>query len=252
MTMVFWKLMNFINKILTILLVFIAAADFTFSQNCKAAISIKTDNDSSLIFINDAFIGKGNASLEAPKGDYYIKVTESIMKWNAKIFYDTIQVKNCENINLQYSFNNSIYLQTDPADVYVYHDSDLVGHTPMRLNIKNENLLLKKDGYEDKYVTEEQLTNDKRISLVKLYNNGSHESFFDGTEFKLLVGSLIILGGTTAYFKLKADDKFDEYQYTGNGDYLNQTRKYDLISGISFGLVQINFGILMYHFLFDK
>ncbi len=122
----------------------------------------------------------------------------------------------------------------------------------MRLNIGKGNILLKKNGYEDKYISADQLSSDKTISLVQYYNDDKYESFFDGTEFKLLLGSLIVLGGTTAYFKLKADDKFEEYQFTGNGEFLDQTHKYDLISGITFGLVQINFGILMYYFLFDK
>ncbi len=244
--------MNFKNKILSILIIAVVVVDFSFSQNCKATISIKTDEDSSLIFLNDAFLGKGNVTVEAPKGTYYIKATESLMRWDAKTFYDTIEVKNCEDINRNYSFNGTVYLQTDPADVYVYHDSDLIGHTPLRLSLNNENLLLKKIGFEDKYISSDRLNKNKVISLVRLYNNDNHGSFFNGTEFKLLLGSLIVLGGTTAYFKLKADNKFEEYQFTGNGDYLDQTHKYDLISGITFGLVQINFGILMYHFLFDK
>jgi hypothetical protein len=36
---------------------------------------------------------------------------------------------------------------------------------------------------------------------------------------------------------------------TGNDDYLRQTRRYDLISGITFGAVQVNFGLLLYYFL---
>ena len=244
--------MNFKNKILLIIMINIVVVNYSFSQNCKATISLKTDVDSSLIFLNDAFLGKGNVTFEAPKGNYYIKVTESLMRWDAKSFYDTVEVKNCEDINRNYFFNKTVYLQTDPADVYVYHDNDLIGHTPLRLGIVNQDLVLKKNGYEDKYISEDQLNNNKVISLVGLYNNENQESFFDGTEFKLLLGSLIVLGGTTAYFKLKADDKFQEYQFTGNGEYLDQTHKYDLISGITFGLVQINFGILVYHFLFDK
>ncbi len=90
--MEYWKLMNFKNKIFIILLISFIAAKISFSQNCKASISINTDDDSSLIFLNDNFLGKGNVSIEAPKGTYFIKVTKSIMKWNAKNIYDTIQV----------------------------------------------------------------------------------------------------------------------------------------------------------------
>ncbi len=252
MIMEYWKHMNFKNKIITLIFILLAAFNFTMAQDCKATITINTNNDSSLIFLNDNFIGKGNVSVEESTGSYSIKVTKSLIQWDAQTIHDTIYVSNCEDQTLNYTFNNSIYLQTDPEDAYVYHDQKLIGHTPLRLAINNQDFLLKKIGYEDKIISSNQLDNGKTISLVQLYNNKNQESFFDGTEFKLLLGSLIVLGGTTAYYKLKADDKFQEYQFTGKGELLDQTHKYDLISGITFGLVQINFGILMYYFLFDK
>ncbi len=166
--------------------------------------------------------------------------------------FDTLKIKDCNDISLNYNFKQSLLLQTDPEDANVYKDEKLIGHTPLKLTLKNQNLLLKKNGFEDKKISSEELINGKPISLVQLDNSKNKTSFFDGTEFKLLLGSLVVLGGTTAYYKLKADDKFQEYQFTGNGEFLDQTRKYDLISGITFGLVQINFGILVYYFLFDK
>ena len=97
--------MNFKNKILTIILIAVATFNLSYSQNCKATISIKTDEGSSLIFLNDAFLGKGKVTFEAPKGTYYIKATENLMQWDAKSFYDTLDVKNCDNINLNYSWH---------------------------------------------------------------------------------------------------------------------------------------------------
>jgi hypothetical protein len=65
------------------------------------------------------------------------------------------------------------------------------------------------------------------------------------------VSSIVVLGGITAYYKIKADKRFDDYQATGDGALLNETRKYDLISGISFAALQVNFGFLIYYFLKD-
>ena len=75
------------------------------------------------------------------------------------------------------------------------------------------------------------------------------KSFYEKGLFKYLIGGLVVLGGTTAYFKLEADKKFEEYQLTGSNNLLDETRRYDLISGITFGALQINFGILLYYFL---
>ena len=45
--------------------------------------------------------------------------------------------------------------------------------------------------------------------------------------------------------------KFDEYQIVGDPALLDQTDKYDLISGITFTALQINFGLIIYLFLTD-
>ncbi len=59
----------------------------------------------------------------------------------------------------------------------------------------------------------------------------------------------MVLGAVTAYFKLKADDKFDEYKYSGDKKFLDETNRFDTISGISLALFQINFGYIIYRFL---
>ncbi|MEO8399187.1 MAG: hypothetical protein ABI550_05145 [Ignavibacteriaceae bacterium] len=237
------------------LALFVHSFSVSFAQECKAKIDITTDRDSAQIFLDDKFVGSGNIILELNNGNYNLKVTEGLMKWNAQTFIDSIKIKNCEDKQFNYSFETSVYLQTDPQDVYVYsknnNNNELIGHTPLILSKKFENLMLKKDGYEDKNITLGDLKYANTISLIKANLDEKKASFFTKDVFKMLMGSLLVLGGTTAYFKLKADDKFEEYQFTGNGELLHQTRKFDLISGITFGLVQINFGILMYYFLFD-
>lgn len=77
------------------------------------------------------------------------------------------------------------------------------------------------------------------------------ENFFTSTTFKILIGSAAVLGGISAYFKIKADKKYDEYLNTKNQSTLDEVDRLDLISGISFGLLQINFGYLIYKFLAD-
>jgi hypothetical protein len=74
-------------------------------------------------------------------------------------------------------------------------------------------------------------------------------SFYERSLFKYLLAGIVVLGGTTAYFKLKADEKFDAYEITGDQELLDETERYDLISGITFTALQINFGVLIYFFL---
>jgi hypothetical protein len=64
-----------------------------------------------------------------------------------------------------------------------------------------------------------------------------------------LIGSAAILGGVAAYYKIQADKKYDEYLNSKNNSALDDVNRFDLYSGISFGLMQINFGYLIYKFL---
>ena len=77
------------------------------------------------------------------------------------------------------------------------------------------------------------------------------ENVFTSTTFKILIGSAAVLGGISAYFKIKADKKYDDYLNTKNQSTLDEVDRLDLISGITFGLLQINFGYLIYKFLTD-
>ncbi|PKL82907.1 MAG: hypothetical protein CVV24_07730 [Ignavibacteriae bacterium HGW-Ignavibacteriae-3] len=75
--------------------------------------------------------------------------------------------------------------------------------------------------------------------------------FFNSGTFKILLGSAAVLGGVAAYLKIKADRKYDEYLLIKNQSILDEVNRLDLYSGISFGLLQINFGYLIYKFLTD-
>lgn len=77
------------------------------------------------------------------------------------------------------------------------------------------------------------------------------ESFFTSSTFKILIGSAAVLGSVAAYFKIKADRKYDDYLNTKDQSTLDEVDRLDLIGGISFGLLQINFGYLIYKFLTD-
>jgi len=76
-------------------------------------------------------------------------------------------------------------------------------------------------------------------------------NFFDKTLFKILIGTMVALGVTTAYLKLEADDKFAEYKITGDPALLEQTNKLDTLSAVTFVALQINFGTIIYLFLVD-
>jgi hypothetical protein len=75
--------------------------------------------------------------------------------------------------------------------------------------------------------------------------------FIDSDLFLFVVGSAVAFGATAAYLKFEADDNYDKYKLTNNKKYKDRTDRYDLYSGIALGVMEINFGFLIYKFLTD-
>ena len=139
-------------------------------------------------------------------------------------------------------------MDTDPQDVYVFSNDSLIGYTPLYLKPGFKSLVLEKPDYLSKEITFDEISLNEKIKLdfIGEENNGS---FYESTIFKVLVGTAIALGAATAYFKLEADNRFEEYKITGDPELLNQTDRLDIISGVSFVALQINFGLIIYLFL---
>jgi hypothetical protein len=221
------------------------------AQDCKAKIFIHTDIENAKLFIDDSLESEGNNfELELEPGTYRINIVEDFKKWNAANLEDTLIIKDCSILNFDYDLNNKIILDTNPQNVYVKESDSLVGFTPLHLDENFQTLLLQKPGYADEIISNQEVSAGVKPEL-EFIGQVKGESFYESTLFKVLIGTAIALGATTAYYKLEADKNFDEYQLTGDPAALEQTDKYDLISGITFVALQIDFGLILYMFLTD-
>jgi hypothetical protein len=203
--------------------IFIFSILSTLAQDCRTILTIKSDFELVNIFINDSLVSEnGNYQAEIEKGVYIIIADEVSDRWNSKTFIDTIQIKECDKIDLNYFF---------------------------RYKNKN-NVFENRSGFDsqDKYYM-----SDSAYNVIEIMNSRSikKEKFIDSYLFKILSGSAILLGGTTAHFKIKADKYFDEYLLSQNKEKLDKTRKYDLISGITLAAFQINFGYILLQLLLE-
>ena len=243
--------MKFYKEIFLFMILIILSTESLFSQDCKAKVTINTNADSSLIFINNNFAGRGKVVTELAEGNYLITAEESSSLWDAKRISDSLNIADCSRPKyITLNFNKGFYLQTDPQDVSVYSKDSLIGFTPIFVPEYFNSLELKKPHYKDKILYSNKISPDEIVKLNYIgIPNG--KSFFKKNLFKILMGGIIVLGSATAYFKLKADNRFSQYQDTGNDYYLTQTRKFDLISGITMGALEINLGVLLYYFLND-
>lgn len=237
--------MNSYGKIISFLLLLSLT---TFAQDCLNLLKINSDISEVNIYLNDSLVSTdGKIELEIQDGEYIVRAEEFSDRWNTKSFFDTIKLSGCENRAINYSFNPKTVLETIPTDAYVFSNDSLIGFTPLKVPNKFRELRISKPGFIEKKIFIEDIP----VQIVKLDFNGviKSEPFVNTTMFKVLTGSALVLGAVTAYFKLKADDKFDEYRFSGDKKFLDETNRYDTISGISLALFQINFGYIIYRFL---
>ncbi len=241
--------MSLFIKILFALVIYFTVN--VFSQDCEANLTIISDIENVNIFIDDSLAGMGkNIDVILSKGWHKIVALENSERWNTKTFIDSLNITDCNDIALQYNFNKVVLLNTEPQDVYVFSNDSLIGYTPLLISMELNNLRLEKNGFESKIISYSDfgINDPVKLNYVGELNEAN---FFDITLFKILVGSLVVLGATTAYFKLEADRKFDQYQSTGDEALLDQTNRLDTISAVTFVALQINFGYIIYRFLVD-
>ena len=215
----------------------------------ESILYIETNMENSKIFINDDLIGNGNIIVKLEPGSYIVTVREDAKKWNSQIIRDSIYISEDEkNKKLTYTFNDRIFLDTSPQDSRVYAGDSLLGNTPILLNSSLTELSLKKRKYKNKNfsLNETQKGNPIELDFMGEEKNGT---FVGSDLFWTLVGSAVALGSTAVYYKIKADKNYDKYLEFGDKAYLDKTDRQDLISGISFGALQLNLGALIYFIL---
>lgn len=246
--MEYYQLMKSFTKILLLILFTIPAIN---GQDCKSRLIIKTDLQLVDIFINDSLVStSGYYDSELDNGLYKISVVENSDRWNSISILDSVDLSGCVTRTLDYRQENKVFLDTSPQDAYVFSEDSLIGNTPMFIERNIGDIKLMKPGYVEENIRLNDMAQQNLVTLNSL-QVPKEESFFYSTTFHILAATAVALGAFSAYYKLKADDSYDEYQFTGDQKLLDDTNRYDLVSGITFTALQINFGFIIYKFLTD-
>ena len=172
-----------------------------------------------------------------------------------------------DSLTIDYSYINTI-----PQNAGVFLNDSLAGETPFRFinyafdSSKGLEITIKLEGYIDYSfnVTEADLPLNKIVNLVPVNKLTIRENkqveVNDNNYFKsprkvvpIVVSSVITAGSgvLSYYFKKLANDRYDEYLATGDQKKFDQTKKYDLYSGLFLAAFQIGFAALIYFLLID-
>lgn len=248
-------------KMLTkILFVVLLSLQMITAQDCKSTVKINTPQSDLLIFIDNEYKGNGNIEVELNEGVHKVKLKEPGLRWNARSVQKEISINNCEqNYDFTFELEEEYLLETNPADVcvYVYDNDTLLGNTPLLISKKIETIELEKEDYKSRRLNLSGVSLQNPVSLEytgelsELTASRKAKSFTDTPFFEILIGTAVGFGAVAAYYKIQADQSFDKYEETNEQKYLDETNRFDNISGIAFGALQINFGALIYFLLSD-
>jgi hypothetical protein len=240
--------MNLVTKNILLL---VAAYSFCilYAQDSLTILKVQTNVDSASLFIDGNFISVGNElQIEIEPGVHSIQIVEEMKKWNADIITDTIQIEKSRDLFLSYTFKNQSLLNSNPQDVYVFEKDSLVGFTPILLEAGFKELKLEKPDYKSIYITPEEISNGE-IPELQFTGQPPEQQFYGSTMFYTLLGTAIALGATTVYNKLKADDLYEEYKFSGDLGLIDNIEHYDDQSAWTLIATELCIGAIIYFFL---
>ena len=166
-----------------------------------------------------------------------------------------------DSLVIPYTIINSV-----PQNADVYVNDELKGETPLRFIFKDSaeaRVVIKLKGYLDYSfsLTGSNILQRKDVTLIP--KSGAVKNFTVANEngiryfnkprkwgFIALGGVITAVSGIAAYYyKTLSIERNDDYYITGNPDDLTKKSKYDLIGGISVGVLQLGLATMLY-FLF--
>lgn len=185
------------------------------------------------------------------------------MVLGAAVFIAALSAKAQENDSLVIPYT---IINSTPQNADVYVNDELKGETPLRFIFKDSSearVVLKLKGYLDYSfsLTGSNSLQKKDVTLIskpgtKINLPGTNENgirYFNKPRkwgFIALGGVITAVSGIAAYYyKTLSIERNDDYYITGNPDDLTKKRKYDLIGGISVGVLQLGLATMLY-FLF--
>ncbi len=203
-----------------------------------------TNNNNSMIINDNSFEDSLSMTINFINDSSKTMIRERKYGWDSPMvdFGNSISPKGDTNAV------NKIRIATEPSNAQIFFENELIAYTPDFINNNFDKITLIKTDYKKKQVAVDSLMNNPLIKL-EFTGERKNKKFVNSDWFKVVIGGAVLSGAVSAYFKIKADNRYNDYLTTRNKSLLKDIDRYDIYSGISFGILQINFGILIYHFL---
>jgi hypothetical protein len=234
----------------------VSSSRFDLPSN-QSSLTVSCNIDSSQIFLDTNFVGVTPLTNYTLKfGHYLLSIfSPGTNNWNRSTYFDSIIVRDAENISKHVVLENIFYINSIPSGAKVIYNDSLVGITPTILstNAPQYFLTILKDGYQQVSIPLENNLSSVNVQLSpldKLSNNQDEYLSHDGTKpsasLYFSAGGTIVFGVAAALLKIQADNNYQEYRLTGDQKYLKKVKSFDVSSGITLAACEISSLILAY------
>lgn len=243
----------------------ISGMDSSNSVPPHGLLTIESTPESAYVQVDGRYVGRAPVSIDSLSPGTHILTLQhpAVESWLTQPRADTISIAGGEHKVLRYNLSSRYFITSTPFGAEVFADDSVVGTTPLVTSpsLSPEQITLQKAGYEPASL---HLTVNQggvvSIPLKKEWqNNGNGESYFkdyDGRAPKsagLYISGVatILSGAAAAYFKIKADDRYQQYLSSNNGSLLTQTNRLDTAAGIAIVATQLGLSLFTY-FIFTQ
>jgi len=239
----------------------------TSSVAAGTSITIHTDIDSARVIIDGTFIGLTPLNLDSLRIGWHRLVLQhyDIESWLTESISDSIEVSAGTARVLRYAFVQRMFLQSNPGGAEVVLGDSIAGLTPSVIRLvpgsETQQIRLQKAGYEPLTINPvSSLRGVVAVDLKGVWQSGDgRPSIFQETEMNgsknlrlYIAGTATVLSGVAAaYFKVRADNRYDEYLQSANPALRSETNRLDTASGIALALTQVSLGLFTYFLLSD-
>jgi hypothetical protein len=250
----------FIGIIVLLPVAYCAAMDHNDSTSvAEATLTIRSGIAGVKVFADSVYLGPTPLdSVRVSAGTHVFRfIHPEERSWLYPAIIETITLAPSGHLNRTIDFPAMYHITSEPYGATVRSGDSLLGQTPIFLpstSIKNL-LTITKDGYETQSVPMSIDRPEVRVALKSLHGPGfekrgeylSTEQSKSSLGIYLTTGATVVTGVAAAYFKIRADSYYSDYQQTNDPALLSKVRTNDTISGIS--LAASEFSLLMLTYL---
>jgi hypothetical protein len=228
-------------------------------------VTVRTDIDSALVIIDDVEAGVTPLTIDTLRPGLHriTLVHPDVENWLATNLSDSFFVNPGEARTLHFRFEPRYIVSSYPFEADVVIEDSAVGTTPLLLTGDQvlKDIRIRKDGYEP---TNLDLARAHRgvvaVPLKKIWpgHEDGQSPFADPDKTEsgrlrvYITGSATILSGAAAaFFKVRADERYDLYRKTGEPSHLEETRRLDRASAVALCATQVGLALIVYFLLLE-